>query len=126
MSIQNSELSSLELEQSKDINVVVTHILKEFLMKFQMMREPDKLDPLIAVTTENITKVNKRQKDLLTEHEVVERFPFLNVNKLRNMRARSQGPSYHKFGSSRNSRVFYRMADIESWILSSHQKIKNL
>jgi hypothetical protein len=43
--------------------------------------------------------------------EVVERYPFLNVGTLGNLRARNQGPSYLKLGK----RVIYKVSDLEKW-----------
>jgi len=61
------------------------------------------------------------QDTLLCEKEVSARFPFLTLTKLRNMRQRGNGMKHLKFGNSRNSRVYYCLADIETWIVEHYQ-----
>lgn len=53
---------------------------------------------------------------LLTEKQVVEKNPALSLSMLRNLRQRGKGPKFIKLGKHRNSRIFYRTKDLESWL----------
>ena len=85
------------------------------------MESPSELDQMLNAMVPRLQKACRFQDDLLSEKQVAERWEFLNVIKLRNMRTRNQGPVFLKFGKSRNSRVYYRIADIESWIIRHEQ-----
>ena len=74
----------------------------------------------LSETAEKIEKALQSDA-LLTEAQVVQRYRWLTLGKLRNMRFRHEGPKYHKFGPHKNSRVFYRISDIEAWILENEQ-----
>ena len=99
----------------------IKHLLVEIIMKSQMMNEPQKLDNLIQETESKISQAFHENDTLYCEKEISQKYPFLTLIKLRNMRARGNGPKHHKFGQSRNSRVYYRLGDIETWIAENEQ-----
>jgi hypothetical protein len=111
--------------QPEDTSVVLAYILKDFAMRLKTVNGLDLLDSLIQETVGQLMRAGQYQKQLLTEKEVSEKFPFLSIIKLRNMRSRNQGPNYHKLGEFRNSRVFYKISDVESWIVQ-HYRVSSL
>ena len=106
---------------SQSPNFVIRHLLTDLIMRAKLLESPEELDQILRVTVPRLQKACRYQDDLLTEKQVAERWEFLNVIKLRNMRTRNQGPVFLKFGKSRNSRIYYRIADIESWIIRHEQ-----
>ena len=81
----------------------------------------DDLDALLSDTIPKIMKATTQKDQLLTEKEVSLRYPFLSVKQLQNWRYRHQGIKYIKTGSSRNSRVLYRVSDIEAFFQEQEQ-----
>lgn len=102
-------------------NPVVKHLLVEIVCKARMIEDHLELDDLIENSTGKIFRAVHAQDTLLTEKDVVARYTFLTLPALRNMRMRQQGPKYVKFGHTKNSRVYYRRADIEQWIVDHYQ-----
>ena len=102
-------------------NLVIRHLLTDLIMRAKLLESPEELDRILSASVPKLQKACRFQDELLTEKQVAERWEFLTVIKLRNMRSRSQGPIFLKFGKSRNSRIFYRIADIESWIVRHEQ-----
>lgn len=80
------------------------------------MQNEEELGDLIKVVSEKLELESRASRELLSETEVVERWPFLSPKLLQNFRSREKGPSYHKLGQCRNSRVFYRITDVEDWL----------
>ena len=104
-----------------DANHVLKHLLVETIFKSRMIDHPKELDALIDETVGKLYRAFHTQDNLLCEKEVAQRFPFLTLIKLRNMRTRHIGPKYLKMGSHRNSRVYYKHSDIETWIIEQYQ-----
>jgi len=102
-------------------NHVLKHLLVETIFKSRMIDHPKELDKLIEETVKKLYRAFHAQDALLCEKEVAARFPFLTLIKLRNMRARGNGVKHLKFGKTRNARVYYRVSDIESWIVKHYQ-----
>ena len=114
-------LNRKENGSTRSPNFVIRHLLTDLIMRAKLLQSPEELDQILRVTVPRLQKACRYQDDLLSEKQVAERWEFLNVIKLRNMRARNQGPVFLKFGKSRNSRIYYRIADIESWIIRHEQ-----
>ena len=102
-------------------SIVLKHLVIEAIMRSKLLDSPTSLDTLLDETVTKLTRAFHVQDRLLSEAEVARRWPFLNVKKLQNLRYRHLGPSYHKFGQARNSRIFYRVSDIETWIVANAQ-----
>lgn len=102
-------------------NAVLRSLLVNFYSRSQLVRTQDDLDDLLQDTTEKVHRAFFVQDDLLTEKDVSVRWRFLTLSKLRNMRFRNQGPKYIKTGEHRNSRVYYKVADVERWIVEHYQ-----
>ncbi len=102
-------------------NHVLEHILVDTVLQARMLSSPRDLDALIKATVNKLARAFHTQDQLLTEKQIAARYAFLDVTKLRNMRHRGTGPKYIKMGAYRNSRVYYRLADVESWIVSHYQ-----
>ena len=96
-------------------------ILVDTVLKARMLSSPRELDALIRETVDKLARAFHTQDQLLTEKQVAARYGFLDVTKLRNMRHRGNGPKYIKMGAYRNSRVYYRLGDVETWIVSYYQ-----
>ena len=86
---------------------------------------PEQLKKLIATTAKKVYGACIYHDKLLSEHNVAEKYELLTVVKLRNMRSRKQGPAIYKTGPHRNSRVYYKVADIETWLNSHYQTFAN-
>ena len=100
---------------------VIKSIVVDAIVKSKLLQSPKDLESLLESTVTRIDRAFRHQDQLLTEKEVEKRWPFLTLKKLRNMRFRHDGPEYLKFGQARNSRVYYKVADIESWIIKNYQ-----
>ncbi len=98
-------------------SAVIKHILIDTLMRAKLLSSPDDLDTLLSSAVPKIMKATTRQDQLLTEKEVSQHYPFLSVKQLQNWRYRHQGIKYIKTGTSRNSRVLYRVSDIEAFLV---------
>ena len=102
-------------------NHALEHILVNTVLQARMLSSPRELDALIKATVDKLSRAFHTQDQLLTEKQVAARYGFLDVTKLRNMRHRRTGPKYIKMGAYRNSRVYYRLADVETWIVGHYQ-----
>ena len=100
---------------------VLKHLLVDLICKARLIEKPKALDDLIDQTVSKLRRAIHVQDDLLSETEVCDRYRFLTPAKLRIMRCRGKGPVYLKFGKARNSRVFYKSADVEAWIAEHYQ-----
>ncbi len=121
-SFRRDSLQSPTQTAMSDANVVIRAILIDLLARSKAAN-PRQVDSLLEETTAKLFRAVRYQDRLLTEKEVVLRFPFLSLSMLRNYRNRNMGPKYIKFSASRNSRLYYRIADIESWIVA-HYRLK--
>ena len=97
------------------------HVLVELITKAQLLATTADLEILLTDGLAQIQQVVHEADTLYCEKEISQKYPFLTLIKLRNMRARGNGPKHYKFGESRNSRVYYKLADIESWIAENEQ-----
>ena len=102
-------------------NAAIKHILIETLMRAKLITSPDDLDTLLTETIPKIIKATTQKDQFLTEKEVAVRYPFLSVKQLQNWRYWHQGTKYIKTGTSRNSRVLYRVSDIEAWLVQNER-----
>jgi len=102
-------------------NQVLKHLLVETIFKSRMIDQPQDLDILISETISRLTHAMRHQDRLLNEKEVSQRYPFLSIKQLQNWRYRHQGIKYIKTGRSRNSRVLYRISDIEAFLVNHEQ-----
>lgn len=93
-------------------------LLVHLVLRSKLESSPEKLDVLITETAAQVVSVLQQSNQLLTEAEVAERYKFLNVIRLRNMRFKGTGPTVYRFGTGRNCRVFYKPKDIEAWIIA--------
>ena len=91
------------------------------MTRAKRLTSPHERDILITETIPKLIKAVRFQDQLLTEKEVVRRWKFLTVKQLQHMRYRDQGPKYVKFGNARNSRVYYRISEVEAWIVAHEQ-----
>ena len=102
-------------------NHVLRHLLVDFMCKARLLEAPRQLDDLVDLTVKKLHQAVLVQDALLNEFEVCDRWKFLTPAKLRNMRPRRQGPLYLKFGAAKTSRVYYRVGDVEKWIVKHYQ-----
>ncbi len=102
-------------------NIVLKHLVLDIVTRAKLMSSPQDLDHLLTTSVPQLQKACRFQDHLLCEKEVSERWGFLTVRQLQNMRFRHRGPKYHKMGNARNSRVYYRISDIEAWIVEHEQ-----
>jgi len=86
-----------------------------------VLNTPEELDALVCASLDKIVRATHVQDQLLSEKQVAARYEFLDVVKLRNMRHRGNGPRYLKMGEHKNSRVYYRLEDVEAWIVGPYQ-----
>ena len=93
----------------------------ETILKAKLIDDVQELDTLANEALSRLLRAFHVQDDLLCEKEVAARFSFLTLTKLRKMRCAGKGPKYIKFGKTKNSRVYYRVSDIESWIVDNYQ-----
>ena len=105
----------------KNTNHVVKHLLVDLILKARMIEDPKEMDRHVDYSMGKLSRAYHTKSALLTEKQAVDRFQFLTLIKLRNMRARGSGPKYLKFGTSRNGRIYYRVSDIEAWIVANYQ-----
>ena len=96
-------------------------ILLDLICQGSKARSSDEINQLISDAETQIIRFLQDGEKLLCEKEVSARWPFLSLAMLRNMRARGYGPKFLKFGTSRNSRIFYKVMDIQYWIDSQYQ-----
>ena len=94
---------------------MIKQIMTEIIMEGKE-KTPTELEELLEKEMPKLRDAFRDQDRLLTEKEVARRYPWLTVNRLRSMRCRNIGPKYFKFGTHRNSRVYYRDSDIRTWI----------
>lgn len=94
--------------------------LQALLMQFFMSAQNGSIDDVDRLIAKYIPKIKatKEYDLLLTEKQVVEKYPALHLNMLRHMRQMGTGPSFLKTGLHRNSRIFYKVSDIEKWVAS--------
>ena len=102
------------------INLVFKRIIAVTILKSRHLENAQALDDLINATVQDMTAAFHHQGKLMTEKEVAARWPCLNVIRLRNMRYKENGPPYLKLGESRNSRIFYKFSDIETWLATKY------
>lgn len=103
-------------------NNALRQILKNAFLNVKTLESLNKQDNLIE---ETIQKIHANEP-LLTEKEISQKYPFLTLIKLRNMRQRKNGPKYVKFGEHRSSRVYYRISDVNAWIEENYQREMSL
>ena len=84
-------------------------------------RSADEINRLISEVETKILGARDGEK-LLCEKEVSAQWDFLSLAVLRNMRARGNGPKFLKFGQARNSRIYYKVSDVEAWINDQYQR----
>ena len=101
-------------------NLVLKRIITDVIFRSRLLDEPKSLDQLLEKAVQEVTDALHFQDKLMTEREVAERWPVLSLVRLRNMRCKGNGPRFIKFGESRNSRIFYKVADIETWFVSKY------
>ena len=104
-----------------ETNYVLKHIIVDLITRSKIITHPRELDDLLEASVKKLMEAMTVQDRLLTEKEVAQRWPFLNCIRLRHYRYASKGPSYIKLGQHRNSRVYYKVADIEKWIVAHYQ-----
>ncbi len=103
------------------VSIVVKKYLHSFLKNnAPFLSNPSVLDERINESVPRVISLCRDQDALLDEHSVVERYPTFTLYALRSMRYRNQGPPYIKTGTYKNSRVLYRVADIERWYLEHY------
>jgi len=102
-------------------NTLLKHILTDVMMRSKLISSPQELDTLLEEIVPMIMKAATQKNGLLTEKEVSHLYPFLSVKQLQNWRYRHQGIKYIKTGKSRNSRVLYRVSDIEAFLVNHEQ-----
>ena len=100
----------------RDTITILKHILTEAIIKSHLLKTPSELDTLVLDTVPKLIRAVHDSEQLLCEKEVSARWTFLSLTKLRNMRSRGIGPTFKKFGDTRNARVYYKVADLERWI----------
>ncbi len=98
------------------MNLHVRELLWKMALKIREC-DTDSINHILDGFSEKIELAVRIKDEYLTEKQVAERYPILDVKKLRNFRQRGGGPQFFKFGDHRNSRVFYKIADIEQWIV---------
>ena len=91
-------------------------LLSQFLLQADRTQAPSDLDALLEKFATQIAGERVKLGRLLKEREVANRYPSLNVTRLRNWRARDEGPPYVKFGDARQSPVYYREERLDQWI----------
>ena len=91
------------------------------LLQFDKTTAPNDLDGLLERFAKQIAGEQVKPGRLLREKEVATLYPPLNVNRLRNWRARDVGPPYIKFGEARQSPVFYREESLNQWIMNNER-----
>lgn len=111
------------MEQLSQARPALRALLVELSLKAQLLGEkPKELDRFIGHQEPRIMKAVLAGDQLLNEHQVAARYgEAFAVKRLRNMRYRGTGPRFHKFGTHRNSRVFYKVSDLENFIMESKQ-----
>ena len=102
----------------------IRHALLDFHTKGQLIETPIELDMLMESKTEEIVALARKGDQMLNEKQVAEMYPFLTVRALQNLRHKVRGPKYFKFGKKRTSRVFYKVSDIEAWIIDNYQRLQ--
>ena len=90
--------------------------LTNFLKHARNLPEGGKLEALKRETLAEIQKATLRDQTLINETEVVKIFRAFSRKTLQTMRYQGRGPRYVKFGTNRNSRVFYKICDIRDFI----------
>lgn len=98
-------------------------LLVELSLKAQILHNrPEDLDRFIQTQEPRIMKAVLAGDQLLNEKQVAARYgDVFSVKRLRNMRFRGTGPRFHKIGAHKNSRVFYKVSDLENFIVESQQ-----
>ena len=102
-------------------NKAVKDTLTEIIMKLELVNDPDQIDPILDDGVSRLINAVYTEDKLLCEKEVVARFPFMSMGQLRNMRSLETGPKFVKFGDFRNSRIYYKVVDIQEWIDSHYR-----
>ncbi|CAM2011580.1 helix-turn-helix transcriptional regulator [Acanthopleuribacter pedis] len=101
----------------------VRALLVELSLKAQLLKDdPQELDRFIQQQEPQIVKAILSGSQLLNETQVAQRYGnIFSVKRLRNMRYRGTGPYFHKLGDHKNSRVFYKVSDLEHFIATAQQ-----
>lgn len=92
--------------------------LQVLLMQFFMSAQEGSIDDVDRLIAKYIPKIkaSREYDQLLTEKQVVQKYPALHTNMLRHMRQMGTGPRFLKTGLHKNSRLFYKASDIDKWI----------
>ena len=106
---------------SQNQNTILKHVLADAFMRSKLITSLEDLDILLNDTVPKIIQATTRKDQYLTEKEVSARYPFLTVKQLQNWRYRHQGIKYIKTGNARNSRILYRVSDIEAFLHEHEQ-----
>ena len=102
---------------------IIKGILSQLLLQAEKTQAPGDLDKLLEKFAKQIASEQGKPVRLLKEKEVANLYPPLNVTRLRNWRARDEGPPYIKFGNARQSPVYYREESLNQWILKNERLI---
>ena len=104
-------------------NIHLRSLLVDLLLKAQLTSDPEKLDQLISECERKAARVVRLKDEWLTAAQVVERYPsiFPTEAALRNRVSRGLAPRYTKFGKHRQSRISFKVADVEAWILRNQE-----
>ena len=105
-------------------NTSVRYLLSQMIFNARLISNQAQLQQLLDDTVPQLVQTITDENLILSEQQVIERYPFFTLNALRNMRCRRIGPPFHKLGRHKNSRVTYRVGDIETW-LAKHANLKN-
>ncbi len=103
------------------MTIQISRILSDFLMRSKLIQTTEELDELMANTKKSLELAYRYTETTLNEKQVTERWKFLSRRMLQNMRQQRRGPKYLKLGKSRNSSVYYKICDVEAWIITQYQ-----
>ena len=109
------------MNQKIESPLKIKYILSDVMIRARLIDRAEEVDALLEESTGKIIRAVHAREELLTAQQVAARWPFLGGQKLQNFRYLHQGPKYLKFGKDRNSRVYYKVADIEAWIAEHYQ-----
>ena len=104
-----------------DGNLHVKQILVDLALKARMIEDNAQLQAHLEHAALQVERAVRAKDVLVTEQQLEDRYPWLTVHMLRSYRKRHDGPKYLKFGKHKNSRVYYRIADVERWIIEHEQ-----
>ena len=103
------------------MSIQINRILSDFILRSKLIQTPTELDQLVLKTKKALNLAYRYTEEKLNEKQVSARWKFLTPRRLQNMRQREKGPKYLKLGGAKNSSVFYKVADVEEWIIEQYQ-----